>query len=79
MVQQTNRTTIETTNAPGTGRVKGVEAELTFAPMAGLTLTASYAYNDVTIPATVNPFPQGANGVVVTTPILRACGRRLGS
>lgn len=37
--------------------------------MAGLTLTASYAYNDVTIPATVNPFPQGANGVVVTTPI----------
>ena len=69
VVQQTNRTTIETTNAPGTGRVKGVEAELTFAPMAGLTLTASYAYNDVTIPATVNPFPQGANGVVVTTPI----------
>ncbi len=66
---QTNRTTIETANAPGTGRAKGVEAELTVAPMAGLTLTASYAYNDVTIPATVNPFPQGATGQIVTTPI----------
>lgn len=66
---QTNRTTIETANAPGTGRAKGVEAELTVAPMAGLTLTASYAYNDVTIPATVNPFPQGSTGVIVTTPI----------
>ncbi|MEG3092897.1 TonB-dependent receptor [Sphingomonas sp. PB1R3] len=68
-VLQTNRTTIETTNAPGTGRAKGFEAELTFAPMAGLTLGASYSYNDVTIPATVNPFPQGASGVIVTTPI----------
>ncbi len=66
---QTNRTTIETTNAPGTGRAKGIEAELAVAPMAGLTLTASYAYNDVTIPATVNPFPQGASGQIVTTPI----------
>ncbi|MGN5373330.1 TonB-dependent receptor [Sphingomonas hankookensis] len=68
-ILETTRTTIETTNAPGTGRVKGVEAELTLAPFTGMTLTASYAYNDVSIPATVNPFPQGASGVIVTTPI----------
>ncbi|KTT68351.1 TonB-dependent receptor [Sphingomonas sanguinis] len=68
-VVQTNRTTIETTNAPGTGRAKGFEAELTVAAATGLTLGASYSYNDVTIPATVNPFPQGVYGVVVTTPI----------
>lgn len=66
---ETTRTTVETTNSPGTGRAKGIEAELTVAPMAGLTLHASYSYNDVTIPATVNPFPQGVNGVIVTTPI----------
>lgn len=65
----TNRTTTETTNAPGNGRLKGFEADLTLAPVDGLTLTASYAYNSVSIPDTVNPFPQGASGVLVTTPI----------
>ncbi|MEH3158344.1 MAG: TonB-dependent receptor [Sphingomonas taxi] len=68
-VLETTRTTIETTNAPGTGRAKGVEAELTLTPARKLTLSASYAYNDLSIPATVNPFPQGASGVIVTTPI----------
>lgn len=66
---ETTRTTIETANAPGTGRAKGVEAELTVTPAQGLTLTASYAYNDLKIPATVNPFPQGADGTISTTPI----------
>lgn len=65
---QTTRTTTETTNAPGTGHLKGIEAELTVSPASGLTLMASYAYNKVTIPKTVNPFPQ-ANGAFVTVPI----------
>jgi iron complex outermembrane recepter protein len=64
----TTRTTTNTVNAPGTGRLKGIEAELTVAPARGLTLSASYAYNDVTIPATVNPFPQ-TGGILITVPI----------
>ena len=62
----TTRTTTDTVNAPGTGRLKGVEAELTLAPTRGLTLTGSFAYNSVTIPDTVNPFKQTINGFPVT-------------
>jgi iron complex outermembrane receptor protein len=36
--------------------------------VSGLTLSASYAYNSVKIPDTVNPFPQ-TGGVFITTPI----------
>ncbi len=61
----TTRTTTDTVNAPGTGRLKGVEAELTLAPVRGLTLTGSFAYNSVKIPDTVNPFKQTINGVAV--------------
>ena len=64
----TTRTTTETTNAPGTGRLKGWEGDFTLLPVDGLTLTASYAFTYVHIPPTSNPFPQ-TNGVVVTTPI----------
>jgi iron complex outermembrane receptor protein len=58
----TTRTTTDTVNAPGTGKLRGVEAELTLAPVTGLTLTASYAYNKVEIPNTINPFPQTGSG-----------------
>ena len=61
----TTRTTISTLNAPGTGGLHGVEADLTLAPVAGLTLTASYAHTYVRIPASVNPYPN-AKGVVST-------------
>lgn len=64
----TTRTTTDTVNAPGTGHMKGVEAELTLAPVKGLTLSASYAYNHVSIPATVNPFPQ-TGGVFISVPV----------
>ncbi|MBO9671224.1 MAG: TonB-dependent receptor, partial [Sphingobium sp.] len=64
----TTRTTTNTVNAPGTGRLKGFESEFTLAPLPGLTLTASYAYNSVKIPATVNPFPQ-TGGVFITVPV----------
>jgi iron complex outermembrane recepter protein len=62
----TTRTTTDTVNAPGTGRLKGVEAELTLAPTRGLTLSASFAYNSVKIPDTVNPFKQTINGQIVS-------------
>ncbi len=64
----TTRTTTDTVNAPGTGKLKGFEAELTLAPVTGLTLSASYAYNNVKIPNTVNPFPQ-TGGVFITVPV----------
>lgn len=67
VLQSTNRTTSETANALGTGRLKGLEAELTLAPVDGLTLNASYAYTKVTIPATANPFPQSVGGGVFQT------------
>jgi len=66
----TNRTTSETANAPGTGRLRGIELDLTVAPVTGLTLSANYAYNYVSIPATTNPFPQGSTGAIVATPIV---------
>lgn len=62
------RTTGETVNATGTGRVRGFEADLSLAPATGLTLSASYAYADIRLPATVNPFPQ-ANGALITVPV----------
>lgn len=64
VLQTTNRTTSETANAPGTGRLRGVEADLTLMPVDGLTLSASYAYTKVKIPATSNPFPQSIGGGV---------------
>jgi iron complex outermembrane receptor protein len=66
----TTRTTTDTVNAPGTGRVRGAEAELLIAPFQGLTLSASYAYNNVKIPDTINPFPlAGNNNQVLQVPI----------
>jgi iron complex outermembrane recepter protein len=64
----TTRTTSDTVNAPGTGKLEGFEAELNLAPVDGLTLSASYAYNSVKIPATLNPFAQ-PGGVFITVPI----------
>ncbi|NDC57757.1 MAG: TonB-dependent receptor [Alphaproteobacteria bacterium] len=64
----TNRTTTETINAPGEGKLSGFEADLTFAATDNLTLSASYAYNKVDIPATLNPFPQ-IDGRPIPVPI----------
>ena len=57
----TTRTTTNTVNDPGKAKLKGVEAELTLAPVDGLTLSASYSYNSVKIPPALNPFPQAGN------------------
>lgn len=60
-----NRGTLETTNTEGSGRVKGVEADLTLAPARGLTLTGSYAYTYVRLPPAPNPFVVGTPPVRV--------------
>jgi iron complex outermembrane receptor protein len=55
-VVNTTRTTIETTNANGTARIKGIEADLTVTPLQGLTLSGSYAYTNFHVPPAPNPF-----------------------
>lgn len=55
-ITNSNRNTVETVNAPGTTKIKGLEADLTVSPVTGLTLTASYAYTDTDIPLIANPF-----------------------
>lgn len=47
----------ETVNIPGTVKIRGIEADLQLAPVAGLLLNASYAFTDVDSPAVTNPFP----------------------
>ena len=64
----TTRTTLDVVNAPGTGDLKGFEAELTLAPVTGLTVSGSFAYNSVKIPDTINPFPQ-TGGVFIRVPV----------
>ncbi len=52
----TTRTTIETVNANGTGRIRGIEVDFNLAPVKGLLLSASYAYTDGKLPVALNPF-----------------------
>lgn len=59
----TTRTTSDTVNVPGTGRVRGIEAELNLVPAPGLTLAANYAYVYVRLPDALNPFPTFKPGV----------------
>lgn len=60
VIGASTRNTLETINAPGTTKIKGVELEAMAQVMEGLTLSASYAYTDTQAPPTRNPF----NGVV---------------
>jgi iron complex outermembrane receptor protein len=54
-----NLHTEETRNAPGTSKIKGIEADFTIRPARFLTLGASYAYTDIKVPPTPNPFLPG--------------------
>jgi iron complex outermembrane receptor protein len=50
------RNTLETINAPGTTRIRGVEIDAVLQVADGLTFTGAYAYTSTRIPDTVNPF-----------------------
>jgi iron complex outermembrane receptor protein len=54
-----NLHTEETRNAPGVSKIKGIEADFTIRPLRSLTLGASYAYTDIKVPPTPNPFLPG--------------------
>ena len=47
-----NLHTEETRNAPGTSKIRGVEAELTARVTRNLTMSLSYAYTHAVLPAT---------------------------
>jgi iron complex outermembrane receptor protein len=67
---QSARSTLETVNAPGVGTIKGLEADVTIAPVDGLTLTSSYAYTEGNLPQAKNPFANNAltNVFIIFTP-----------
>ncbi|MBV1692592.1 TonB-dependent receptor [Novosphingobium sp. G106] len=60
-----NLHTEETRNAPGTTKIRGLEADLTIHPIDQVTLGASYAYTYTRVPATVNPFLSSATTTVL--------------
>ena len=75
-----NFNNLVTFNAPGTTKIRGIEADLTIKPVDGLTLNASYAYTyfDVPpVPVTYRQFTStGAqsldgNGQPITTTVLQ--------
>ncbi|MEA3018190.1 MAG: iron complex outerrane recepter protein [Sphingomonadales bacterium] len=53
------RHTLETVNAPGTTRIRGIEADVTLRATDRLTLGASYAYTHWRVPPTPNPLVAG--------------------
>ncbi|OJU13351.1 MAG: TonB-dependent receptor [Caulobacterales bacterium 68-7] len=55
------RNTVETVNAPGTSKIKGVEFDLTGRITENLRASVSYAYTDAMVPNARNPFPASAN------------------
>ena len=59
-----NLHTENTANAPGTSKIRGIELDVSAAPVEGLTLTGSYAYTYTKVPATANPNPGPTFGVL---------------
>lgn len=76
-VPQTNgtvRNTLETVNAAGITKIRGIEADLTIKPMDGLTLGASYVYTFTKIPSARNTVQEALNAslpVPITTPVFQ--------
>ncbi len=60
-----NVNVLRTINAPGTTRIRGIEAELTVRPVEGLTLNAAYAYTYTNIPLVPVTYTAGGNSTTV--------------
>ena len=68
----TVRNTLETVNAEGTTKIRGIEADLTVQPIEGLSTTISYAYTDVNMPQARNTVQEQLNASLtpaITTPV----------
>ena len=70
----TVRNTLETVNAAGITKIKGIEADLTIKPTDGLSFGLSYAYTDTKIPPARNTVQEQLNASrnpPVTTPVFQ--------
>ena len=68
----TVRNTLETVNAEGITKIRGIEADLTVQPLEGLSSTLSYAYTNVDMPQARNTVQEQLNvslNPANTTPI----------
>lgn len=54
------RNTVETVNAPGTSKIRGVEFDISGRLTDHLRTSFSYAYTDTSVPDALNPFPPSA-------------------
>ncbi len=61
-----NFNNLVTFNAPGTTKIRGIEADLTVKPVDGLTLNASYAYTYTDIPLVPVTYREFTSGGVAT-------------
>ena len=74
-VGNTSFNNLVTINAPGTTKIRGIEADLTLNPVEGLTLNASYAYTYTKIPPVfINATGVYQNFYIVFTPRNAASG-----
>lgn len=70
----TVRNTLETVNAQGTTKIRGIEADLTVRPTDGLSLGLSYAYTYTKVPLARNTVQEQLNASLtppVTTPVFQ--------
>lgn len=70
----TVRNTLETVNAAGTTKIRGIEADLTVRPAEGLSLGMSYAYTYTKVPPARNTVQEQLNASLtppVTTPVFQ--------
>ena len=70
----TVRNTLETVNAEGTTKIKGIEADITLRPTDSLSFGLSYAFTDVKIPPARNTVQEQLNASLtppVTTPVFQ--------
>jgi len=70
----TVRNTLETVNAQGITKIRGIEADLTVRPVTGLSMGLSYAYTYSKIPPARNTVQEALNATLVpavTTPVFQ--------
>lgn len=70
----TVRNTLETVNAEGTTKIKGIEADLTVTAVEGLSTTVAYAFTDAKIPQARNTVQEQLNASLptpITTPVFQ--------
>lgn len=70
----TVRNTLETVNAAGITKIRGIEADLTVRPLEGLSMSLSYAYTYTKVPPARNTVQEALNASLtppVTTPVFQ--------